>query len=451
MEPAHALSLDAVALGEAYAAGTLDPVAVFEAALARAQASSAVFITLTAERGRAEALAARERWQAGQPRSPLDGVPLAWKDLFDLQGEVTTCGAELRRLAPPAATDAVLVQRLSQAGLVSLGKVNLSEFAYSGVGSNPHVGTPANPRAQGEVRIPGGSSSGSAVAVAADIVPLAFGTDTAGSVRLPAALNGLVGYRPSLGRYPATGIFPLAASYDVPGPLARSLRDVQCLDRLLAGAAARPLPAPTELRVVLDLSVLDDARVEPAVRANLLAAAERLARGGVNVERRARTVFAEALDVLAAEGWPGALEAFALHRKVLDGPAAERLDPRVRQRLERARALPDGHLAVLHERRDRLRAAFAAEFAEALLLVPTVGRVAPPLAPLEADADLFAATNLELLRLTMAGSLLGAPGVSLPSGRDAQGLPTGLLLVAPAAADERLLDAATAVEALVSA
>lgn len=451
MEPAHALSLDAVALGEAYAAGTLDPVAVFEAVLARAQASSAVFITLTAERGRAEALAARERWQAGQPRSPLDGVPLAWKDLFDLQGEVTTCGAELRRLAPPATTDAVLVQRLSQAGLVSLGKVNLSEFAYSGVGSNPHFGTPANPRAQGEVRIPGGSSSGSAVAVAADIVPLAFGTDTAGSVRLPAALNGLVGYRPSLGRYPATGIFPLAASYDVPGPLARSLRDVQCLDRLLTGAAARPLPAPTELRVVLDLSVLDDARVEPAVRANLLAATERLARGGVNVERRARTVFAEALDVLAAEGWPGALEAFALHREVLDGHAAERLDPRVRQRLERARALPEGHLAVLHERRDRLRAAFAAEFAEALLLVPTVGRVAPPLAPLDADADLFAATNLELLRLTMAGSLLGAPGVSLPSGRDAQGLPTGLLLVAPAAADERLLDAATAVEALVSA
>lgn len=451
MEPAHALSLDAVALGEAYAAGTLDPVAVFEAALARAQASSAVFITLTAERGRAEALAARERWQAGQPRSPLDGVPLAWKDLFDLQGEVTTCGAELRRLAPPATTDAVLVQRLSQAGLVSLGKVNLSEFAYSGVGSNPHFGTPANPRTQGEVRIPGGSSSGSAVAVAADIVPLAFGTDTAGSVRLPAALNGLVGYRPSLGRYPATGIFPLAASYDVPGPLARSLRDVQCLDRLLTGAAARRLPAPTELRVVLDLSVLDDARVEPAVRANLLAATERLARGGVNVERRARTVFAEALDVLAAEGWPGALEAFALHREVLDGHAAERLDPRVRQRLERARALPEGHLAVLHERRDRLRAAFAAEFAEALLLVPTVGRVAPPLAPLDADADLFAATNLELLRLTMAGSLLGAPGVSLPSGRDAQGLPTGLLLVAPAAADERLLDAATAVEALVSA
>ncbi|WP_347884051.1 amidase [Pseudomonas aestiva] len=450
MDSAHALSLDAVGLGEAYAAGTLDPVAVFEAALARAQASSAVFISLTAARGRAEALAARERWQTGQPRSPLDGVPLAWKDLFDLQGEVTTCGAELRRLAPPAATDAELVQRLSRAGLVSLGKVNLSEFAYSGVGSNPHFGTPANPRTQAEVRIPGGSSSGSAVAVAAGIVPLALGTDTAGSVRLPAALNGLVGYRPSLGRYPATGIFPLAASYDVPGPLARSLRDVQCLDRLLKGAAARPLPALTALRVVLDLSVLDDARVEPAVRANLLAAAERLTRAGVRVERRARTVFTEALEFLAVEGWPGALEAFALHREVLDGPAAARLDPRVRQRLERARALPDGHLAVLHERRDQLRERFAAEFAEALLLVPTVSRVAPLLAPLEADIDLFAATNLELLRLTMAGSLLGAPGVSLPSGSDAQGLPTGLLLVAPAAADERLLDAATAVEALVS-
>lgn len=447
MESAQALAMDAVGLGEAYAAGTLDPVAVFEAALGCAQSSSSVFITLTVARGRAEALASRERWRAGQPRSPLDGVPLAWKDLFDLQGEITTCGAELRRAASPATIDAFMVQRLSQAGLISLGKVNLSEFAYSGIGLNPHFGTPANPWASGEVRIPGGSSSGSAVAVAAGIVPLALGTDTAGSVRLPAALNGLVGYRPSLGRYPAAGIFPLAASYDAPGPLARSLRDVQCLDHLLVGGAARPLPAATDLRVVLDVSVLDDARIEPAVRANLLAAAERLARAGVSVERRARTVFAEALEFLAEEGWPGAVEAFALHRDVLDGPDAARLDPRVRQRLERARSLPADHLAVLHERRDQLRARFAAEFAKALLLVPTVSRVAPLLAPLEADADLFAATNLELLRLTMAGSLLGAPGVSLPNGRDAQGLPTGLLLVAPAAADERLLDAATALEA----
>lgn len=447
----QALALDAVGLGEAYAAGTLDPVAVFEACLARAEASTSVFITLTAPRGRAEALAARERWRSGTPRSTLDGVPLAWKDLFDLQGEVTTCGAALRRHAPPAAGDAELVQRLSQAGLVSLGKVNLSEFAYSGVGINPHFGTPAHPGASGTVRIPGGSSSGSAVAVAAGIVPLALGTDTAGSVRLPAALNGLVGYRPSLGRYPADGIFPLAASYDVPGPLARSLRDVQLLDRLLVGGAERPLPVPGTLRLILDLSVLADGRVESAVRANLLAAAERLAQAGVKVEQRARTVFADALDLLAEEGWPGAQEAFALHRELLDGPLAVRLDPRVRQRLERSRGLPPQRSAALQRRRDELRGRFAVEFTGASLLVPTVSQVAPPLAPLEADADLFAATNLELLRLTMAGSLLGAPGVSLPSGRDDQGLPTGLLLVAPAAADDRLLDTASVVETLLKA
>ncbi|GAC1037894.1 amidase [Pseudomonas sp. No.117] len=451
MAPSQALALDAVGLGEAYAAGTLDPLTVFEACLARAQASAAVFITLTAERGRAEALAARERWRFGTPRSPLDGVPLAWKDLFDLQGEVTTCGAELRRFAPPAERDAELVQRLGQAGLVSLGKLNLSEFAYSGVGLNPHFGTPANPCVRGEVRIPGGSSSGSAVAVAAGIVPLALGTDTAGSVRLPAALNGLVGYRPSLGRYPAAGIFPLAASYDVPGPLARSLRDVRLLDRLLVGGAERALPAASAVRLVLDLSVLEDARVEPAVRANLLAAAERLANAGVTVERRTRTVFAEALDVLAEEGWPGAQEAFELHRALLDSPLAMRLDPRVRHRLERSRGLPPERAVGLRQRRDELRARFAVEFADAVLLVPTVSRVAPPLAPLAADAELFAATNLELLRLTMAGSLLGAPGVSLPSGRDDQGLPTGLLLVAPAVTDERLLDTASVVEALLDA
>lgn len=451
MAPSQALALDAVGLGEAYAAGTLDPLTVFEACLARAQASPAVFITLTAERGRAEALAARQRWRSGTPRSPLDGVPLAWKDLFDLQGEVTTCGAELRRFAPPAERDAELVQRLGQAGLVSLGKLNLSEFAYSGVGLNPHFGTPANPCVRGEVRIPGGSSSGSAVAVAAGIVPLALGTDTAGSVRLPAALNGLVGYRPSLGRYPAAGIFPLAASYDVPGPLARSLRDVRLLDRLLVGSAERALPAASAVRLVLDLSVLEDARVELAVRANLLAAAERLANAGVTVERRTRTVFAEALDVLAEEGWPGAQEAFELHRGLLDSPLAMRLDPRVRHRLERSRGLPPERAVGLRQRRDELPARFAVEFADAVLLVPTVSRVAPPLAPLAADAELFAATNLELLRLTMAGSLLGAPGVSLPNGRADQGLPTGLLLVAPAVADERLLDTASVVEALLDA
>ncbi|MBA2927261.1 amidase [Pseudomonas sivasensis] len=437
---------DATSMAEDFASGRSDPVKALEQALDQASRSASVFISLTAERARREAEASAARWRAGQPLSGFDGVPVAWKDLFDVAGSVTTAGAAYRRNAPAALLDAPSVGLLCRAGMVSIGKTNLSELAYSGLGLNPHFGTPHNPHGTDQPRIPGGSSSGSAVAVAAGIVPIAMGTDTAGSIRIPAALNGVVGYRSSSRRYSRDGVFPLARSLDSLGPLTRSVRDALAIDDLLHGRtqthSARSLKGQR--------FVLAQQDVEPAVRNNLLSAVAQLKAQGALIEERECPTFQATLDLIKHHGWLGAFEAFALHQTLLDSADAEQLDPRVRRRLEAARALPASQLIHLTDARRRLQQQLLDDLDGAILITPTVAHVAPALAPLENDDDLFVNTNLATLRLTMPGSLLDMPGVTLPSGRDAQGLPTGLLLSAPTGEDARLLRAALSVETVLN-
>ncbi|MCK9817078.1 amidase [Pseudomonas sp. MAFF 302046] len=443
-------SLDATALASAFAERRSDPVQVLEHALEQAARSEHVFISLCSARARREAEAAAARWRDGQPLSLFDGVPLAWKDLFDVAGSVTTAAAEVRRDAPPALLDAHCVGRLSRAGMVSVGKTNLSEFAYSGLGLNPHFGTPINPHSDAQPRIPGGSSAGSAVAVATGIVPIAMGTDTAGSIRIPAAFNGLVGFRSSSRRYSRDGVFPLAHSLDSLGPLTRSVRDAWLIDELLHGHDPRQAPPVRSLagqRFRVDSALLDDPRVEPAVRGNLMQAIERLRDAGALLDLQPLASWQATLQLIQDHGWLGAAEAFALHQPLLDSAEAQRLDPRVRRRLEAARQMPASQLLKLYEARLLLQQRVLDELDGALLITPTVAHVAPPLAPLEHDDELFARTNLATLRLTMPGSFLDMPGVALPSGRDAQGLPTGLLLSLPQGEDARVLRAALSVEA----
>jgi len=436
-------------MAEAFASGRSDPVQVLEQALLHASMAPTVFISLTAERARREAEAAAARWRAGQPLSVFDGVPLAWKDLFDVAGSITTAGAAYRREAPAALLDAPSVGLLCRAGMVSLGKTNLSELAYSGLGLNPHFGTPYNPNGSDQPRIPGGSSSGSAVAVAGGIVPIAMGTDTAGSIRIPAALNGVVGYRSSSRRYSRDGVFPLAHTLDSLGPLTRSVRDALVIDDLLNGRAqthvARSLKGQ---RFVLEQGALED--IEPAVRNNLLRAVDLIKAAGALIEVRPSATFQATLNLIKQDGWLGSFEAFTLHEALLDSRDADLLDPRVRRRLEAARSLPASQLLHLIDARRRLQYQLVDELDGAVLITPTVAHVAPPLAPLEADDELFVKTNLATLRLTMPGSLLDMPGVSLPSGRDALGLPTGLLLSAPSGEDARLLRVALSVESVMT-
>ena len=437
---------DATSMAEDFASGRSDPVQALEQTLAKASQSAGVFICLTADRARREAQASAARWRAGQPLSVLDGVPLAWKDLFDVAGSITTAGAAYRRNATAALLDASSVGLLCRAGMVSVGKTNLSELAYSGLGLNPHFGTPHNPHGSDQPRIPGGSSSGSAVAVAAGIVPIAMGTDTAGSIRIPSAFNGLVGYRSSSRRYSRDGVFPLAHTLDSLGPLTRSVRDALAIDDVLHGRrqthTARSLKGQR--------FVFAQQEAEPAVRNNLQSAVEQLKAQGALIDERECPAFQATLDLIQHHGWLGSFEAFALHQALLDSPDAAQLDPRVRRRLEAARSLPASQLLHLLDARRRLQQQLVDDLDGAILITPTVAHVAPALAPLEADDDLFVNTNLATLRLTMPGSLLDMPGVTLPSGFDAQGLPTGLLLSAPVGEDARLLRAALSVESVLN-
>ncbi|MEQ7922022.1 amidase [Xanthomonas sp. WHRI 1810A] len=442
--------LDATAMAQAFASGLNDPMQALDEALTRARQTDHVFISLCTDRARREAKASAARWKAGQPLSPFDGVPLAWKDLFDVAGSATTAGAAVRRESSAALLDAATTGLLARAGMVSVGKTNLSEFAYSGLGLNPHFGTPLNTHGADQPRIPGGSSSGSAVAVAAGIVPIAMGTDTAGSIRIPAAFNGLVGFRSSCKRYSRDGVFPLAHTLDSVGPLTRSVRDTLVIDDILRGRTHATSSMPRTLagqRFWVDEAVLNDPRVEPAVRDNLLRGLTHLKDAGALIDLRPSPAFQAALTLIQQQGWLGAAEAFALHQPLLDSEAAEQLDPRVRRRLEAARSLPASQVINLYSARYQLQQQMIDELDGAFLITPSVAHVAPPLAALEADEALFTQTNLATLRLTMPGSLLNLPGVSLPSGRDALGLPTGMLISAPPGEDSRLLRAALAVEA----
>jgi aspartyl-tRNA(Asn)/glutamyl-tRNA(Gln) amidotransferase subunit A len=438
-------TLTALETGRLLAAGELDAVDVCEAALERASGDAArhAFIALTPERAREEARASARRLRAGTPAGPLDGVPVAWKDLFDVRGMPTTAASITRIDAPAAAADAPVVARLAAAGMVCVGKTNLTELAFSGLGLNPHFGTPRNP--VDVARIPGGSSSGSAVAVAASVVPCAIGSDTSGSVRVPAAFCGLVGFKPSSARIPRDGVFPLSPTLDSVGPLARSVADAVALDAAMRGRApavvgGAPLQGAT--LVVPSGELVDEA--QPGVAARFEEAIAALERAGATVQRRSLPALEEVGRLIDEHGTIVAAEAAVVHAGLLAGPDAERIDRRVLRRLRGGQAMSAD---ALFARRAALQTQVAAELDGAYLAMPTVRHTAPELEPLERDDELFAEVNMRTLRGAMLASYLDMPGVALPVGLADDGLPASLLLSAPSGNDDALLEMALAAEA----
>jgi aspartyl-tRNA(Asn)/glutamyl-tRNA(Gln) amidotransferase subunit A len=439
----------ALGLAQDYASGRLDPLEVVTRALDNAAREPGAFITMTPQRALAEAAQSAERWKRGAPLSPLDGVPVAWKDLFDVAGTVTTAASAVLAARAAARADAPLVASAARAGMICVGKTNLSEFAYSGLGLNPHFGTPVNRALDGGSRVPGGSSSGAAVAVAAGVVPLSIGTDTGGSVRVPAAFNGIVGYRASTARYPKDGMTPLSRTLDTSGPLARTVADCIAFDAVARGITTPAAYLPTSLkahRFVVDPSFSDRHSASEPVLANLRAVVERLRAAGAQVDSRHFATLDQLHELIRSHGWLGGLEAFDLYRDLLDSPDAERIDQRVRTRLEASRHVPAGRRAFLREQRLAMIAAFRDELADATLIAPTVLHVAPLRAPLEADPELFARVNLQTLSMTMPGSFLDTPAVAMPSGIDNDGLPTSVQLLRAQNDDDALLRIALSVE-----
>ena len=435
--------------------GALDPVALLEETFDAVEAhpDKAIFTVLTKERARAEAEASRRRLREGRSLGALDGVPIAWKDLFDMAGLPTTAGSRVLADAAPAERDAAVVRALAGAGMVSIGRVNMSEFAFSGLGINPHYGTPRNPAAPaGEHRIPGGSSSGSAAAVAAGLVPVSIGTDTGGSVRIPAAFTGIVGYKASRGRYSMEGVFPLARTLDSLGPLCRTVQDAVWVDAALRdrpASEALPRADLAGLSLVIPETVFFDG-AEPEVVAAFEAGVERLAKAGARVRREAFPEFAEIFAVMARHGALVTAEAFVLHRERIQGEAAAGMDPRVVKRTLLGEKITLTDYLETQAVRERLTAAVKARLGpESLLISPTLPHVAPLTQPLVDDEELFFATNGKTLRNTLVGNFLDWCGVSLPCGTGAAGMPAGLLVSGPRGSDARVLAVASVVERLV--
>ncbi len=436
-----------LALAADLAAGRTTSRALVEQALSAiadpAGEGARVFLELDSEGARRAADAQDQLRRAGYVLSPLAGLPISIKDLFDIAGQRTRAGSTVLNDQPPAASDAAIVRRLRQAGAVLIGRTNMTEFAFSGVGINPHYGTPGNPCDR--TRIPGGSSSGAAVSVADGMAAVAIGTDTGGSVRIPAALCGLAGFKPSARRIPQDGMLPLSTTLDSIGPLARSISCCIIADAIMAGEAPR-VPdalAPDGLRFLVPTNyVLDglDAQVASAFERACAVLTER----GARLAQQKIPQF-DQLTIANQKGGFPAPEAYAWHADLLARRGAE-YDPRVRVRIERGREMSAADYVRLVDERRRIVASFTALLAPFdALLMPTVAKLAPPLSAFAPDPD-YARLNAMILRNPSVVNFLDGCAATVPM-QPAGELPVGLSVVGTQGSDMRTLRIALGVEA----
>ena len=407
-----------------------------------------IFTQIYADAAREAAQAADARAARGLSLGPIDGKLVSLKDLLDVAGEVTTAGAAMRRSSTPAAHDAPVVQRLRAAGAVIIGKTNMTEFAFSGVGINPHFGTPGN--AQEAERIPGGSSSGAGVSVGRGLVDIAIGSDTGGSVRIPAAFNGTVGFKPTQARVSREGAFPLSFTLDSLGPLARSVADCATADAVMAGEAPTPLPARSVrgLRIGLPQGLPWEQCSAEVLQKTEQAIESLQAQGAVFTKLPWQALMA-APGQLQSEGTIIAAEAAAIHREAL-AHQRDAFDPRVLSRMDKGRSLTAPYYVNLLQQRQRLQVEMDAAMQNVdLLLLPTIAITAPRIADLLEDDDAFFAANGLILRNTSIFNFYDLPALSLPAPRAAKELPVGIMLVGQRMQDRQLLVMAAAIEQLL--
>lgn len=415
--------------------------ALVEVSLEEAQKAPSVFTKLYPDAARAAGEHADAMRAAGVETSPLAGLPVSIKDLVDVAGETTLAGSTVLKGTPPAKSDAPVVKRLRIAGAAIIGKTNMTEFAYSGVGLNPHYGTPANPADDSVARIPGGSSSGAAVSVARGLCVAAIGSDTGGSIRIPAALCGIVGFKPTARRVPTAGTIPLSTTLDTICAMTRSVDDCILVDSIIADSELSIPELPLAgLRLAVPQTVMLDA-LEPHVANAFSAALTRLSNSGAKIIDVPFAMLAEAADLNKFSG----PEAFAWHRQLLLQREAE-YDFRVAKRIKTGASMSAADYIDMHRRRRD----WIARMEEALgpfdsLIMPTVPIVAPPIAELEASEEAFFKANGLLLRNTSAINLLDGCAVSLPC-HPTGTLPVGLMVAGPAMSDRKILAVARAIE-----
>ncbi len=382
------------------------------------------------------------------PISRWAGIPISIKDLFDISGDVTTAGSRVLKDCPAAEADAVPVSRLRAAGLIPIGRTTMTEFAYSGLGLNPHYGTPKNPFERARGRIPGGSSSGAAVSITDQMAHGALGTDTGGSCRIPAAFCGIVGFKPTAARVPLTGAFPLSRSLDSVGPLANSVACCATLDAILAGEVHPAQNGMTVrgLRLAVPNSyVMDD--LDPQVAKAFHQCLTNLGAAGADIRDLALSELRELPHINRKGGFPAA-EAYAVHRERLTTSLSD-YDPRVSVRILRGREQDAADYIELQAARQSLKDRVDSVLADFdLVLMPTTPIIAPTFDEVAADAD-YGRLNLLALRNPTVTNILDRCAISVPC-HEPGGAPVGLMLMGHRYQDRWLLRAAAAVEALVA-
>jgi len=404
------------------------------------------FIKVYADSALAEAEFSDRLRKGGVRRSPVDGLPVSLKDLFDVAGDVTRAGSKI--LNARAHADAAAVARLRAAGAVFIGRTNMVEFAFGTTGINPHYGTPKNPWDRKTGRIPGGSSSGAAVAQADGMCVMALGSDTRGSIRIPSAFCGVTGFKPTTRRVPREGAFPLSYTLDSVGPLANSVACCAAYDAILAAEPVEPLPElPARgLRFLVPKTEVREG-LDPEVASAFSSAIDRLGRAGASMTEKPVPAFDRQGEYFKGGGFAGA-EAYAIHRKNADRLAE--YDPRVAKRVLLGKDLSAADYVDF----GRLRAEFQREIEAALapfdaFLLPTNPCIAPPIAEVDATDEAYFRWNMRILRIVGLVNFLDGCAASLPCHARAH-LPTeapvGLMVCGPAMSDRRILAVAAAIE-----
>lgn len=406
------------------------------------------FLKVHADQARATADFHDHSRRNGAAASPFAGIPVSIKDLFDIAGDVTTAGSIVLRDTAPAMQDAVAVARLKAAGFVPIGRTNMTEFAFSGLGINPHYGTPLNAYDRSTARIPGGSSSGAAVSVTDSMAFAALGTDTGGSCRIPAALCGLVGFKPTARRVPLAGAYPLSSSLDSIGPIATSVQCCATLDAIMAGEAPPILPPPPlgGLRLAIPETLVLDA-IDDEVGRTFERTLTTLSKAGIRLTRLPLRELAE-LSQINAKGGFGSAESYAFHRPLI-AAKSDLYDPRVLSRILRGTEQDAAdYIALTRARADFIRRIDAITAPYDALLMPTVPIVAPTIRELEPE-EAYRTINLMMLRNPTVANFLDRCSISIPC-HHAGNAPVGLMLIGPNNNDGRLLAIAAAIESLVA-
>jgi aspartyl-tRNA(Asn)/glutamyl-tRNA(Gln) amidotransferase subunit A len=437
----------------ALAGGAPGAVAALEAciAAARGPANARTFTRTHFDSATETARRVDAEQAGGGALPPLAGLAISIKDLFDMQGEVTTAGSTVLAGRPPAAADCPAVARLRRAGAVPIGRTNMSEFAFSGVGINPHFGTPVNPGTaalDAVPRIPGGSTSGGAVSVGTGAAWAALGSDTGGSIRIPAALQGLVGFKNTARLTPTEGAVPLSTTLDTVCAITRSVRDAVLLHEVLADRRVVLTGRPVEcLRLAVPTRLMLDDLDAPTSTAFTRSLAA-LRKAGARIEEIQLAPLDQVAQINATGGFSPA-EAWAWHRALLQDHEAD-YDPRVALRIRRGASMSAAdYIDLLHA-----RARWIAEMGVAVqgfdaMLSPTVPCVAPPIAPLLEDDAAFFATNARLLRNPSVVNLLDGCALSMPCQQPGE-LPVGLMVWAGALCDDTVLDVSLAISAALA-